>query len=376
MDDLQARLEEYFKWFHRHPELGNQEYGTTAKIRAVLESLGIELLESGLKTGLAALIPGKAPSAGPLTALRADIDALPVEDASGVEWASENPGVSHACGHDFHITALLGAAVILRENPPEAGSVLLLFQPAEEGGDGAKQVLETGILDKVSEIYALHVDPSLKSGVIGIMPGAAWSAVGEFRIKLTGKGGHAGRPHLCCDPVAAAAAFINSAQTVVSRSADPFDSMVVSITRCEAGSTWNIIPAAALLEGTIRAKKTDGLEWAARRLEEICGGTALASGVKHDFSWVYHTAAVNNDTELCQKAAATAGRLGFIVKEASPTMAGEDFAFYQQRIPGLIFTFGIDGGADEILLHSPFFAANPSGLSRASNLLASLAVSA
>jgi amidohydrolase len=376
MDNLQEELEGYFKWFHRHPELSNREYGTTAKIRAVLNGLGIKVLESGLKTGVAALIPGKDPSAGPVIALRADIDALPVEEASGVEWTSENSGVSHACGHDFHTAALLGAASLLRENPPETGSVLLLFQPAEEGGGGAKQVLETGVLDKVSGIYALHVDPELENGAIGIRAGAAWAAVGKFRVELTGKGGHAAKPHLCADPVIAAAAIINAAQTIVSRRVDPFDSAVVSVTRCEAGSTWNVIPPAAVLEGTIRAMKTDILEWTAGRLEEICKGAALASGVRPDFSWVCYTGAVNNDRGLSQKAAGIAGKLGFLVKEPPPTMGGEDFAFYQQRIPGLIFTFGTGGGTGEISLHSPLFAANPSGLSRASTLLTSLAGSA
>jgi amidohydrolase len=376
VDNLQEELEVYFKWFHRHPELSNQEYGTTAKIRTILGGLGIRVLESGLKTGVAALIPGKDPSAGPVTALRADIDALPVAEASGVEWASENAGVSHACGHDFHITALLGAASLLRKNPPETGSVLILFQPAEEGGGGAKQVLETGVLDKVSRIYALHVDPSLESGAIGIRAGAAWAAVGKFRIELTGKGGHAAKPHLCADPVIAAAAVINSTQTIVSRCTDPFDSTVVSITRCEAGSTWNVIPPRAILEGTIRAMKTDTLEWAAGRLEKICQGAALASGVQPDFSWACCTVAVNNDRTLSQKAAGIAGKLGFPVKEPPPTMGGEDFAFYQQCIPGLIFTFGTGDGTGERSLHSPLFAANPSGLSRASTLLASLAGSA
>lgn len=376
MDNLQEKLEEYCKWFHRHPELSNQEYGTTAKIRTILDGLGIKVLESGLKTGLAALIPGKDPSAGKVTALRADIDALPVEEASGVEWASENAGVSHACGHDFHTSALLGAASLLRENPPETGSVLLLFQPAEEGGGGAKQVLDTGVLDRVSRIYALHVDPSLESGVIGIRAGAAWSAVGKFRVALNGKGGHAAKPHLCADPVIAAAAVINAAQTIVSRCTDPLDSTVVSITRCEAGSTWNVIPPRAVLEGTIRAMKTDTLEWAACRLEAICQGAALASGVQPDFSWVCYTAAVHNDRNLSQKATGIAGNLGFLVKEPPPTMGGEDFAFYQQRIPGLICTFGVGDGTGAMALHSPLFAANPSGLSRASTLLASLAGSA
>ncbi|MDR3123208.1 MAG: amidohydrolase [Treponema sp.] len=376
MDDLQETLEGRFKWFHRHPELSNQEYGTTAKIREILDGLGIGVLESGMKTGLAALILGRDPAAGPITALRADIDALPVEEASGVEWASENAGVSHACGHDFHTTALLGAASLLRDNPPETGSVLLLFQPAEEGGDGAKQVLETGALDGVSRIFALHVDPSLEKSVIGIRAGAAWAAVGKFRIELTGKGGHAAKPHLCADPVVAAAAIVNAAQTIVSRGADPFDSAVVSITHCEAGSTWNVIPSTALLEGTIRSMKTDTLEWAAGRLETICAGAALASGVRADFSWVLDAVAVNNDRDLSQKAAGIAEKLGFPVQEPPPTMGGEDFAFYQQRIPGLIFNFGVGDGTGELSLHSPLFAANPSGLSRAATLLASLAVSA
>jgi amidohydrolase len=220
------------------------------------------------------------------------------------------------------------------------------------------------------------VDPSLESGAIGIRPGAAWSAVGRFRIALAGKGGHAAKPHLCADPVAAAAAVVTSAQTIVSRCADPFDNLVVSITRCQAGSTWNVIPPGAVLEGTIRAMKTDSLEWAAGRLERICQGAALASGVEADFSWVCCTVAVHNDPGLSQQAAGIAGKLGFLVQEPPPTMEGEDFAFYQQRISGLIFTFGVGDGSGALSLHSPLFAANPSGLSRAATLLAALAGSA
>ncbi|AEF80185.1 amidohydrolase [Leadbettera azotonutricia] len=373
MEDLQNQLENYFKWFHRHPELSNQEYGTTKKIKETLESLGIEVLKTDLKTGLVALIRGK--TEGPITALRADIDALPVQEASGVEWASENVGVSHACGHDFHTTALIGAASLLRENPPERGSVLILFQPAEEGGDGALQVLEAGVLDGVSRIYGLHVDPSLERGSVGIRAGAAWAAVGRFLIRLIGKGGHAAKPHLCADPIVAVAAIINSAQTIVSRFTDPFDNRVVSFTRCQAGSTWNVIPPEAVLEGTIRAMTNDALEKAMNRLDEICKGTALAYHVEPDFSWVCNTAAVNNDPALSEKAAVLARNLGFAVKEPLPTMGGEDFAFYQQRIPGFFFNFGTGGGTAEKFLHSPFFAADPLGLSRAAALLAALAVS-
>ena len=183
--DLQKILEEHFKWFHRHPEPSNMEKETTAHIRRILDDASIEVIDSKLKTGLAARIRGKRPE--PVIALRCDIDALPVTENTGLDYASESPGFMHACGHDFHICAMLGAALLLKEQAENLeGTVTLLFQPAEEGGGGALQVLKSGVLDNASEIYGVHCAADLEPGVISVGPGATYAAVGMFKILIKG----------------------------------------------------------------------------------------------------------------------------------------------------------------------------------------------
>ncbi|MDR2069067.1 MAG: amidohydrolase, partial [Spirochaetaceae bacterium] len=234
---LQSTLEDYFTWFHRHPELGFEEHKTTARIRELLLQAGVEILDTPLKTGLIARIRGRP--GGPVTALRADIDALPIDEATGLDYASEHPGCMHACGHDFHLTALLGAAILLRDEAEAlAGTVKLVFQPAEEGAGGAQVVLDTGGLDDAEEIYGLHVTAGLAPGLIALSPGATYAAVGSFRVLVKGQGGHAAEPHHCKDPVVAAAQIINHAQTIISRGMSPFEPAVLSITRVRAGTTW------------------------------------------------------------------------------------------------------------------------------------------
>ncbi|MDR2134215.1 MAG: amidohydrolase, partial [Treponema sp.] len=340
---LQQKLEQHFRWFHQHPEPGNGEIETTARIREILHEAGIEVLDTGLKTGLVARIPGtgRFPRDGaapgtktgkPVIALRCDIDALPLTECSGLSYASQRPGFMHACGHDFHLTALLGAALLLSEEGEElAGTVKLLFQPAEEGGGGAKQVLDTHVLDDVDEIYGLHVSPETAPGIIGVSPGPTHAAVGAFKIVVTGRGGHAARPQDTLDPIPAAAWLVGAAQTIVSRNTDPFDNSVVSFTRLEAGSTWNVIPETALLEGTFRAFTDEKLARTGRRLEEFCRGAAESFGLRIDFDWTMNTSAVDNDPALSKFTAETAESLGFSVVPCTPGMGGEDFALYQKR---------------------------------------------
>ncbi|MDR2768161.1 MAG: amidohydrolase [Treponema sp.] len=367
--ELQQTLEGHFKWFHRHPEPGNGEVETSGRIRRILEEAGVEVLNSGLKTGLAAVIRGK--KAAPLIALRCDIDALPISEESGLDYASENPGFMHACGHDFHLSALLGAALLLRERRDVLeGSALLLFQPAEEGGGGARQVMESGVLDGAAEIYGLHTAPELEPALIGLSPGATHAAVGAFKITITGKGAHGAYPHQSRDPITAAAQLVSAAQTIVSRSTSPFDQAVVSFTHIEAGNTWNVIPETALLEGTFRAFGDEKLMAVERGLKRICRGIADAYGVKLDFSRDLITPATNNDTALTEFAAETARSLGLKVVPATPGMGGEDFALYQRSIPGVFWTIGVGSPQGA---HHPGFIANPAPLGTAAELLAALA---
>jgi len=365
---LQQILEEHFRWFHRHPEPSNMEKETTSHIRHILDEAGVEVIDSKLKTGLVARIRGRKPE--PVIALRCDIDALPVTEASGLDYSSENPGFMHACGHDFHICALLGAAFLLKEQAENLdGSVTLLFQPAEEGGDGALQVLKSGVLDKAAEIYGIHAAAELEPGVIGVSPGATYATVGTFKILIKGKGAHGAAPHQSRDPVIAAAQLINAAQTIVSRNTAPFEQAVLSFTHIEAGNTWNVIPQTALLEGTYRAFGDEKLGIIARRLEEISRGIGAANLVDIDFSQRIYTSATNNDPALVEMVIKTAKALGLETAPSLPNMGGEDFALYQKKIPGVFWTIGVGSPEGH---HHPGFIANPAPLSKAAELFAAL----
>ncbi|MDR0723011.1 MAG: amidohydrolase [Treponema sp.] len=370
---LQDRLERYFKWFHRHPEPGNEELETTARIGEILHEAGIEVLDGRagalLKTGLVARIQGK--TGKPVVALRCDIDALPVTEASGLPYSSRKAGFMHACGHDFHTTSLLGAAMLLNEEKETLeGTVKLLFQPAEEGGGGAQQVLDSHILDDVAEIYGLHVAADHERGLIGISPGATHAGVGGFKIIIKGKGSHGASPHYSRDPIAAASQLINTAQLIISRNTDPFDQAVLSFTHVEAGNTWNVIPEDALLEGTFRAFDDEKLSWIAKRLQECCRAMAEAMEVTIDFSWRMYTMVTNNHATLSEFAAETARSLGLTVIPAQPGMGGEDFALYQKSIPGVFWTIGMNSPEGT---HHPGFIADISQLSTAAVLSAALA---
>ena len=366
---LQQILEGHFRWFHRHPEPSNMEKETTAQIRRILDEAGVEVIETKLKTGLVARIQGRRPK--PVIALRCDIDALPVTEATGLDYASENLGFMHACGHDFHICALLGAALLLKEEAENLeGSVTLLFQPAEEGGGGALQVLKSEVLGNASEIYGLHCAAHLEPGVIGVSPNATYAAVGMFKILIKGKGAHAAAPHDSLDPITTAAQLINTAQVIVSRNTNPFDQAVLSFTHIEAGNTWNVIPETALLEGTFRAFKDEKLKTIALRLEEITRGIAAANLVDIDFSHREYNSATNNDPALVELLIKTAKALGLETVPDLPNMGGEDFALYQKRIPGVLWTIGIGSPEGH---HHPGFIANPAPLSTAAELFAAIA---
>ncbi|MDR1575744.1 MAG: amidohydrolase [Treponema sp.] len=369
-ENLQEQLFEWFQWFHRRPEPSGAEHGTTARIKELLRETGIRVIDTGLETGLVARIDGSAE--GPVVALRCDIDALPIQEDSGLPYASENAGYMHACGHDFHLTAMLGAALLLNKRRGEIkGTVKLVFQCAEENGGGAKQVLETGVLEDVREIYGLHVESSRAPGVISISAGPVNAAVGGFRALIKGKGGHASAPHECIDPVSAAGQLIVAAQTIVSRSTDPFDKVVLSITHVEAGNTWNVIPQEALLEGTIRTLGTEQFKTVAEQLGRICRGVDEIAGTVTEYNWLCGGPSVDNNAVLADFAAKTAESLGLTVMPAVPGMGGEDFALYQERIPGLFFTVGV--GSPQAV-HHPGFRADPAPLHTAAEFLAELGI--
>lgn len=363
-------LTELFCWLHRHPETGLEEYCTTQKLRSVLEDYGIEVLDSGLPTGLIAVIRGGGE--GRVIGLRADIDALPVQEESGLPYASENPGCMHACGHDFHAACILGAALMLQERRSEwRGTVKIVFQPAEEIDRGGLLVMETGLVDDCEVFLAGHTSTGMPVGHLGVKEGPVMAAVDRFAVTLRGMGCHAAHPHKGVDPIPAMAAMIQSLQMVTSRSMDPFAPRLLSVTHAEAGSTWNVIPETAFFEGTVRTLDAGDRALAEKRFREIVGGTAAAMGVTAQIDWTHGSPAVVNDAALCELARSVAARCGLSTCIQENTMGAEDFSRYMQGRPGLFVRIGTGGTYPA---HHPRFTVDPQALYPAAGFFAELAL--
>ena len=363
----EAWLIERFKWLHWHPELGLEEHETTRFLKGILRENGVEILDAGLETGLIARVG----TGGPVVGLRADIDALPITEATGLDYASERDGVMHACGHDFHAACMLGAALLLKQKEPALpGTVKIIFQPAEEIDNGGKRVVATGLLDDVQAFYAGHTYPWFEAGTLGIKPGPVMAAADRFVIRLRGIGAHAAHPELSVDVVPALGALIQSIQTLVSRTVDPFDSAVVSVTRVLAGNTWNIIPEEAELEGTVRALTPPVRDGVQARLERIAKHTAAAHGCEAELEYRRGPDPVINDAAACRRASTLAQEMGFAVKQQAGTMSAEDFSDYLAIAPGAFIRVGTGGGVDA---HHPKFTADPKALYPAAQFFAALA---
>ncbi|MCQ2010426.1 amidohydrolase [Sporolactobacillus sp. STSJ-5] len=344
-----------FQWFHRHPELALSEFETTKKIKAVLQEHNIDILSNPMDTGVFAKIGGKKP--GSLIALRADIDALPINEESGLPYSSEHSNRMHACGHDFHLTNLLATAIELKKIEDQLnGSILLIFQPAEEVDHGADRVVNTGILNGVEAIFGLHVNPELPTGVVGVKTGNFNAAVDRFFVTFHGKGTHAAHPESGDDVIVATGEFIVAAQTIVSRNVNPFDPSVVSITHLESGKTWNVLPNTSLLEGTVRSFDKKTREKIKTRLQKVASGIAATNEVTSEFQWVDGAPAVVNDQRLTKFVETVALKKHFDVVHLEASMGGEDFSCYQQIIPGTFFNVGV-GSAYPV--HSSKFKADP-----------------
>lgn len=366
--DLNNRLISYFEWFHRFPELSYEEYETTAKIREILLKEGVEILECGLETGLTAVIRGK--KRGPVQALRCDIDALPICEETALPYASAREGIMHACGHDFHITAGIGCAVLLNERRDElAGTVKIIFQPGEESSLGALKVLETGVMEDVERIWGIHADPTNEVGVLGIREGYVTAAVDRFVITVKGMGCHGAHPDDGIDPIPAAAAIVQALQTVVTRNINAFHPALISVTRLQAGNTWNVIPEEALLEGTVRTMSGDDRELFQRRMEEIVSGTALAYGAKAEVEWIAGPPAVRNERHMAEKSIQIAKECGLCVAPEESSLGGDDFAFFEEKIPGCYIKIGVGKGQ---AIHQPGFLVDKRAILPATEYLAEL----
>lgn len=376
--ELSGEIISWRRDFHMHPELAYEERRTSAIVKGLLEEWGYEVRLGSEGTGVIATMRGKGSGA---VALRADMDALPIEEVKGREYRSRVPGKMHACGHDAHTAMLLGAAKIISSLKDDlASTVRLIFQPAEEGGNGALKMIEEGALEDpdIDVIYGIHVWSDLPSGKIGLRDGPILAATGEFEIKVKGKGGHGAHPEQTVDPVVASSAVVLSLQSIVSRNIDPFDSAVITVGSIQGGSTFNVIPEAVALKGTYRTLKKETRELVKRRIEEIARNVARAFGadaevVLRDVTppTVNHPKAV----EIAKRVAASLfGEDSIVVPK--PSMGGEDFSYYLERVPGAFILLGTGNPAKGTNYphHSPMFDVDEDVLYIGSALLSSLAL--
>lgn len=369
--EILQKITDEFYWFHRHPELSYEEVETTKRLRDDLAAADIEVLDLPLRTGLVAKVgTGEAP----FIALRCDIDGLPIQEESGLAYASEHAGRMHACGHDFHISAVLGSAYLLKAKERELrGTVYLIFQPAEEAPGGARKVMETGVLKDVQAIFGLHTSPLYDVGTLGIRSGAVTSSVDKFTVTFHGKGTHAAHPERGIDPIVMAASFVTAAQSIVSRNIDPAHPGLVSITHIESGNTWNVIPESSWLEGTVRCLTAEDRKLIKKRIYELAEGQAASFGGHAELTWYAGPPATDNTPDWTDFAIEVAKEAELDVVPAPVNLAGEDFAYYQEEIPGV---FVLVGTGKSPANHNPKFHVDPAALGPAARYMARLAVEA
>ena len=344
---------------HRQPELGLVLPETQKAVLEALGDLGIELQTGGKTSAVVAVLRGAQP--GPTLLLRADMDALPLTEDTGLPFCSEREGAMHACGHDAHVAMLAGAARLLAGRRGElAGTVKLLFQPGEEGYAGARILIEEGLLDgdgPVEAAFALHVDSSLPAGVVATRPGPLLASGDIFSIDLTGKGGHAAQPHLARDPIPVACEIVTALQTVVTRQMYAFDPVIVSVTKLQAGTAGNVIPEKAHILGTIRSVSERARRAVREKLERLVRGIAAAHGLEVAVHVLPgYPVTVNHEASTAFARGVAADLLGEdrIVDLEAPIMGAEDFSYVLQRVPGALMFVGArpPGGGEGAPLHS------------------------
>ncbi|HHK5551789.1 hydrolase [Bacillus anthracis] len=354
---------------HEHPELSYEEFETTKAIKNWLEEKNITIINSNLETGVIAEISGN--SNGPLIAIRADIDALPIQEETNLPYASKINGIMHACGHDFHTAAIIGAAYLLKEKESSlSGTVRFIFQPAEESSNGACKVIEAGHLHGVQAIFGMHNKPDLPVGTIGIKDGPLMAGVDRFEIEIHGVGTHAAVPDAGVDPIVASSQIVMALQTIVSRNISSSHNVVVSVTNIHSGNTWNVIPEKATLEGTVRTFQTETREKIPALMKRIIQGVSDALGVKTEFRFYAGPPAVHNDTSLTNLSTQVAETMNLNIISPTPSMAGEDFSFYQQEIPGSFVFMGTSGTHE---WHHPSFTVDERALPISAEYFALLA---
>ena len=360
---------------HAHPERSFREVETSRYLAQALASHGIEVLDlpEPLETGVIGLIEGTA-GPGPRVGLRADIDGLPVEERTGLPFASENPGVMHACGHDLHMTGLLGAAFWLAAHRDLiAGSVKIVFQPAEELGLGARRCIEAGVADDLAAIVGTHNNPNYRPGQVAVEVEPMMAGCVKFRVDLHAQGTHAGYPHKGTGPIEALASMVLALQTIVSRNVSPFHAVVVSITAVRGGDVWNVVPAEAGFQGTVRFFDNDDERIVERRFRDQVTYTARAYGIDADIDWNVIQRPLVGDPALSRALAADVPAYAELAP-ISPSMAGEDFEEFSKRIPVAFAFIGSNGEPGCADWHSPEFVGLDGAIGPAVNFYANAAL--
>jgi amidohydrolase len=376
---LKEQLIEWRRDFHQHPELGFDEVRTSKIVGNHLKRLGLEVTKGVGKTGVIGLLRGTGD--GPTFALRADMDALPMQDEKQVSYSSQVAGVTHACGHDAHTTILMGAAQLLSTSfRPKRGNIKFIFQPAEEGLGGAEAMINDQALEnpKVEAIAGLHVNTGIPTGKITMVKGVGCGAADMFSLTIKGKGGHAAHPHQGIDSISVAAEVISAIQHISSRHVNPTDPLVITIGKIQGGTKNNVIAPTVEMSGTVRTLNPDLRKEMPKRMEKVVNGVTEALGASYEFNYHMGYPSIINDSKLVDLLETTADEV--IGKENSthvrPGMGGEDFSFYTEHVPGVFYTLGVGNEAKQINRpgHHPMFDIDEEALPFGVAMLSKLAV--
>ncbi|WP_282064528.1 M20 aminoacylase family protein [Aliiroseovarius marinus] len=362
--------------FHEHPELLFDTHRTSGIVAEKLRAFGCDEVVEGIgRTGVVGVIRGRKTESGKVVGLRADMDALPIHEETGLDYASKTPGKMHACGHDGHTAMLLGAAQYLAETRNFDGTCVVIFQPAEEGGGGGRVMCEDGLMDRfgVQEVYGMHNWPGQPLGAFAIRPGPFFAAADLLDIQFIGRGGHAAKPHDTIDPVVMAAQAVTALQTIASRNADPTLQVVVSITSVETSSTtFNVIPQSVQLKGTVRTLSPEIRDLAETRITEICNGIAATFGGEAKVRYERNYPVMVNHGDETEFAAEAARKVSGECSEAPYVMGGEDFAFMLEERPG---AYILMGNGDTAMVHHPEYNFNDEAIPQGCSWWAEMAES-
>jgi amidohydrolase len=372
---MKDEITEWRRDFHENPELLYDVHRTAGIVAQKLAAFGCDEVVPGIgKTGVVGVIRGRANGSGKVIGLRADMDALPIQEATGKAYASKVAGKMHACGHDGHTAMLLGAAKYLAETRNFDGTAIVIFQPAEEGGAGGRAMVEDGMMERfgVQEVYGLHNQPNMPLGSFALRPGPFLAASDRVQVTIEGKGGHAAKPDKCIDPIVVGAHIITALQSVVARNLDPLDSGVISICMFHAGDAGNVIPATAELKGTARSLRPHVRDMLERRFVEVAEGTArlLGANAKAVYERGYPVTANHpRETTFAAEVAAKVAGADKVDANVTPVMGGEDFSYMLEARPGAFIFMGIGPGAG---LHNPGYDFNDEAIPHGTSFWAQL----